>query len=266
MRHKWKQSPRGAISSARRAPSALVIVVVVVLGGLLLSAPSSAADFVLRAIKDQDPVITIEGDVDLAHLDREIRRQAPDAIRNAAPGLFSGATVPPLRYVNVTVDVTDVQFKTGATPQEIAAHATVMIRAERQRLTPVFRGLNTHVEWKPDGNADVAVVDLDGRISVKPDGAAALKASALLDHISVQILLHLFKGVTIQSALGGREVGSRSFGIAPSAYVPVGTTITSCGVTAIQGKTARVRLVLTLPPIVAAPADAGAPDASSSGP
>ncbi|XXX76137.1 hypothetical protein WMF30_51660 [Sorangium sp. So ce134] len=224
----------------------------VVLGGWLFSTPSSAADFTLRAIEDQDPVVTIEGDADLAHLDAEIRRQLPDAIRNAAPDLFQDRTVLFLRYVNVTAAVTDVRFTTGATPQEIVIRATVLIRADRERLT-------RRLAWRSDGNADVASVDLDGRISVKPDGPSALKASALLDQVRLQISLQLFNGVSARVSLGGREVGSRSFEIAPSAYVPAGTTITSYGVSGIEGKTARVRLVLNLPAAVTAPGDAGAP-------
>jgi hypothetical protein len=260
MQYRWNQVPRGVRSAAHGVASALVVVAA--LSGALLSAPARADDFALRSIEAQDHVLTIEGDADLARLDSEIRRQASDAIRNAVPDLFKGATIPPLRYVNVTVNVTDVQFKTGATPHEIVVGVTVKIRADRERLRPIWRGIHSRVDWTPDGNADVAEIRLDGRIVLNPDGASLLKASALLDHISVQVLLQLFNdlfnGVTVQHAFGGRQIGC-SFNVTPGAYRTDGITLTSFGVTAIQGKTAQVRLVLTLPPPDPAPADAGTP-------
>lgn len=254
MQYRWKQIPRGVRLAAHGVAS--VLVVVAALSGALLPAPALADDFALRSIEAEGRVLTIDGDANLARLDSEIRRQAPEAIRNAAPALFNGATVPPLRYVNVTANVTDVQFKTGATPHEIVVGVTVKICADRERLRPIWRGIHSRVDWTHDGNADVAEVHLDGRIALNLEGPSLLKASALLDKISLQILLHLFNGVTVQRALGGHQIGA-SFNVTPGSYKTDGITVTSYGVTAIQGKTAQVRLVLTLPPPDRALVDGG---------
>lgn len=57
-----------------------------------------------------------------------------------------------------------------------------------------------------------------------------------------------------------------TFDVAPSAYVPAGTAVTSFSFLVIQGKTARVRVGLALPPADAATSDSGSSDAGVSDP
>jgi hypothetical protein len=238
-------------------PAAAALAVLAALHGASRSAPSSGFDLVLRSIEDQDPIVTIEGDVDLTGIDAELRQQLPGEIRKAAPDLFLDRDAATLYYRNIRATVADVQFATIANSQGVVAVlAKVLISADRERVAGVSRAGR---RWKPDGNADLAVVELAGRLAVVPSGGATLKASALLDQIHIQIRLHLFHGLTLKISLGGREVVSRSFDVAPSTYVPAGTTITSFSVLAVEGKTARVRVVVTLPP-----ADASTPDSSAS--
>jgi hypothetical protein len=238
--------------------AAAVLAVLAARHGASRSAPSSGFDLVLRSIEDQDPIVTIEGDVDLTGIDAQLRQQLPGEIRRAAPVLFGDLdlTPVPLRYRNIRATVTDVRFATTGTRQEIGVLATVLISADRERARLSLAGWR----WHPDGNADVAVIDLAGRIAVAPSGGAALKASALLDRIGIQIRLQLLNGMTpLQVPLHGRQVASRSFDVAPPTHVPAGTAITCFSVLAIQGRRARVRVVLTI-----SSADAGTPNSSAS--
>jgi hypothetical protein len=250
MRHRSIWIPRRVLWR-----TAAALAVLAAFHGASRSAPSSGFDLVLRSIEDQDPIVTIEGDVDLTGIDVQLRQQLPGEIRQAAPDLFLDRDVAVLRYRNIRATVTGVQFATTGVPREVAVQATVLISADRERARLSLAGR----QWNPDGNADVAVVDLAGRIAVAPSGGAVLNASALLDQIRIQVLLQLFNGMTLKVPLGGRQIASRSFDVAPSQYVPAGTTITSISVLAVQGKTARVRVVLTLPL-----ADAGTPNSSAS--
>lgn len=250
MRHRSIWIPRRALWC-----TAAALAVLSAFHGASRSAPLSA-NLVLRSIEDQDSIVIIEGDVDLTGIDAQLRQQLPGELRKAAPDLFLDRDAALLRYRNIRATVTDVQLATAANSQGVAVQAKVLISADRERVAGVSLAGR---QWKPDGNADAAVVELAGRIAVAPDGGATLKASALLDQIRIQVLLHLLNGLALQISLGGRQIDSRSLDVAPSKYVPVGTTITSISVIAVQGKKARVRVVVTLPA-----ADAGTPDSSAS--